>query len=214
MTERMKVYAGTYPTDGPRDPAAEDPKPRREPHWRRGHICRERVGGRLRRWRRAGTDRALERRLLDDVAGHVYLASFLYVNVTAPMRGIDVGHVGVPSFRGLDRRTVPGWFLLATRRSGLFAGRVIRRATAIVWFYAGADRYRRAVHLDDLTLAALTIMAESLSERGTGPADRSPGAGADAWGSGNLRSRRVIRMILISLGLGEASRNGQPFRSA
>jgi hypothetical protein len=63
-------------------------------------------------------------------------------------------------------------------------GRVIRTATAIVWFYAGANRYRRAVHLDDLTPAALTIMAESLSERGTGPADRSPGAGADAWGSG------------------------------
>jgi hypothetical protein len=82
---------------------------------------------------------------------------------------------GVLSFRGLDRRTVPGWFLLAMRRSGLFAGRVIRAATAIVWFYAGADRYRRAVHLDDLTpAAALTIMAELLSERGTGPADRSP----------------------------------------
>jgi hypothetical protein len=44
---------------------------------------------------------------------------------------------------------------------------VIRTATAIVWFYAGADRYRRAVHLDDLTpAAALTIMAESLSEGG------------------------------------------------
>lgn len=42
----------------------------------------------------------------------------------------------------------------------------------------------------------------------------SPGASADAWEVRNLRSRRVIRMILISLGLGEASRNGQPFRSA
>jgi hypothetical protein len=37
----------------------------------------------------------------------------------------------------------------------------------MVWFYAGADRDRRAAHLDDLTpAAALTIMAESLSERG------------------------------------------------
>jgi hypothetical protein len=44
---------------------------------------------------------------------------------------------------------------------------VIRTATAVVWFYAGADRDRRAAHLDDLTpAAALTIMAESLSERG------------------------------------------------
>ena len=42
----------------------------------------------------------------------------------------------------------------------------------------------------------------------------SPGASADAWEVRNLRSRRVIRMILISLGLSEASRNGQPFRSA
>ena len=91
------------------------------------------------------------------------------------MPGIDVGHVGVPSFRGLDRLTVPGWFLLAMRRSVLFTRRVIRTATAMVWFYAGADRDRRAVHHDDLTpAAALTIMAESLSERGTGPADRSP----------------------------------------
>jgi hypothetical protein len=48
------------------------------------------------------------------------------------MRGIDVGQVGVSSFRGLDGRTVPGWFLLAMRRSGLFAGRVIRIATAMV----------------------------------------------------------------------------------
>ena len=83
------------------------------------------------------------------------------------MPGIDVGHVGVPSFRGLDRRTVPGWFLLAMRRSVLFTRRVICTATAMVWFYAGADRNRRAVHLDDLTPAAApTIMAESLSERG------------------------------------------------
>ena len=39
---------------------------------------------------------------------------------------------------------------------------MIRTATAVVWFYAGADRDRRAVHPDDLTpAAALTIMAES-----------------------------------------------------
>jgi hypothetical protein len=36
----------------------------------------------------------------------------------------------------------------------------------------------------------------------------------DVWVARNLRSSRVIRMILTSLGLGEASRNGQPFRSA
>jgi hypothetical protein len=48
------------------------------------------------------------------------------------MPGIDAGHVDVPSFRGLDRRTVSGWFLLAMRRSGLFARRVIRTSTAMV----------------------------------------------------------------------------------
>ena len=62
------------------------------------------------------------------------IASFLYVNVTAPMPPIDVGHVGVLSFRGLDRRTVPGWCLLAMRRSVLFTRRVIRTATVMVWF--------------------------------------------------------------------------------
>jgi len=36
----------------------------------------------------------------------------------------------------------------------------------------------------------------------------------DVWVARNLWSSRVIRMILTSLGLGEASRNGQPFRSA
>ena len=54
------------------------PGPRREPHWRRGHICQERVGGRLRRWWRAGPDRTLERRLLDVVTGHVYLADSIH----------------------------------------------------------------------------------------------------------------------------------------
>jgi hypothetical protein len=71
-------------------------------------------------------------------AGRVTATSFLYVNITAPMPGIDAGHVDVPSFRGLDRRTVPGWFLLAMRRSGLFTRWAIRTATAVVWFYAGA----------------------------------------------------------------------------
>lgn len=36
----------------------------------------------------------------------------------------------------------------------------------------------------------------------------------DVWVAKNLWSSRVIRMILTSLGLGEASRNGQPVRSA
>ena len=68
--DRHRVGTGAQPES--------HPGPRREPHWRRGHICQERVGGRLRRWWRAGPDRALERRLLDDVTGHVYLADSIH----------------------------------------------------------------------------------------------------------------------------------------
>jgi hypothetical protein len=64
--------------------------------------------------------------------------TFLYVNITAPMPGIDAGHVDVPSFRGLDRRAVPGWLLLAMQRSGLFARWAVRTATAVAWFYHGS----------------------------------------------------------------------------
>jgi hypothetical protein len=63
--------------------------------------------------------------------------AFLYVNITAPMPGTDAGHVDVPSFRGLDRRALPGWLLLAMQRSGLFARWAVRTATAVVWFYRG-----------------------------------------------------------------------------
>jgi hypothetical protein len=70
--------------------------------------------------------------------GAVSVPTFLYVNVTAPMPGIDAGHVDVPSFRGLDRRTAPGWLLLAMDRSGLFNRWATRTATAVVWFYQGA----------------------------------------------------------------------------
>jgi len=69
--------------------------------------------------------------------GIVSVPSFLYVNVTAPMPRTDTGHVDVPSFRGLDRRNLPGWFLLAMQRSGLFERWLVRTATAVVWFYQG-----------------------------------------------------------------------------
>jgi hypothetical protein len=63
--------------------------------------------------------------------------SFLYVNVAAPAPGVDAGHVDVPAFRGLDRRTAPGWFLLALARSGRFGRWQVRTATAVVWFFRG-----------------------------------------------------------------------------
>lgn len=63
--------------------------------------------------------------------------AYLLVNVTAPMPRTDAGHVDVPFFRDLDRRHLPGWFLLAMARSGLFTRWSVRTATAVVWFYEG-----------------------------------------------------------------------------
>jgi hypothetical protein len=63
--------------------------------------------------------------------------AYLLVNVTAPMPRTDAGHVDVPYFRDLDRRYLPGWFLLAMQRSGLFTRWSVRTATAVVWFYEG-----------------------------------------------------------------------------
>jgi hypothetical protein len=63
--------------------------------------------------------------------------SFLYVNVSAPSPAVDAGHVDVPAFRGLDRRTAPGWFLLAMSRSERFERWRVRTATAVVWFFRG-----------------------------------------------------------------------------
>lgn len=80
--------------------------------------------------------------ILHEAAGRLWggrtsPASFLYVNLTAPMPRLDAGHVDVPAFRGMDRRNAPGWFLLAMGRSGLFTSWAIRRATAVAWFYGG-----------------------------------------------------------------------------
>ena len=55
-------------------------------------------------------------------------------------RSAAVRHLGVMPVTSGSFPSSPGWFLLAVRRSGLFTRRVIRTATAMVWFYAGADR--------------------------------------------------------------------------
>ena len=69
--------------------------------------------------------------------GGVPEPTVVHVNLTAPMPGLDAGHVDVPSFRGMDRLSAPGWFLLAMSRSGLFEPWRERTATAVVWFYEG-----------------------------------------------------------------------------
>ncbi len=49
------------------------------------------------------------------------------------------GHTDVPAFRGVDRTRYPIWLLGVMGRSGLFEDERIRIATAVAWFYRGAD---------------------------------------------------------------------------
>lgn len=49
------------------------------------------------------------------------------------------GHTDIPAFRGIDRSRHPVWLLSAMGHSRLFEDERIRIATAVAWFYAGAD---------------------------------------------------------------------------
>ena len=49
------------------------------------------------------------------------------------------GHTDVPAFIGVDRSEYPTWFLNAMGHSGLFERYRIDIATAVSWFYRGAD---------------------------------------------------------------------------
>lgn len=49
------------------------------------------------------------------------------------------GHTDVPAFRGIDRKQYPIWLLGTMGYSGLFEAERIRIATAVAWFYKGAD---------------------------------------------------------------------------
>lgn len=49
------------------------------------------------------------------------------------------GHLDVPAFRGVDRTRYPVWLLVAMGHSGLFQDEQVRIATAVCWFYGGAD---------------------------------------------------------------------------
>src|SRR6185369_13234555 len=62
---------------------------------------------------------------------------------------------------------------------------------------------------------AAIVAARPLSRNERGCAQRGgSGRSGRIWAVANLRSRPVIRMILMSAGLGEASRNGRSSRSA
>jgi hypothetical protein len=64
----------------------------------------------------------------------------VYVNLTwqLPFQQ-GRGHVDIPAFRGFDRTTVPIAFLTIIGQSGLFEEERVKVATAVAWFYLGAD---------------------------------------------------------------------------
>jgi hypothetical protein len=64
----------------------------------------------------------------------------VYVNLTWQLPFAQgAGHTDVPAFRGFDRTTHPITFLTIMGLSGLFEAERVKVATAVAWFYGGAD---------------------------------------------------------------------------
>jgi hypothetical protein len=64
----------------------------------------------------------------------------VYVNLTWQLPFPQgAGHTDVPAFRGFDRTTYPITFLTIMGLSGLFESERVKIATAVAWFYRGAD---------------------------------------------------------------------------
>jgi hypothetical protein len=64
----------------------------------------------------------------------------VYVNLTWQLPFPQgAGHTDVPAFRGFDRTTYPITFLTIMGLSGLFEDVRVKVATAVAWFYQGAD---------------------------------------------------------------------------
>jgi hypothetical protein len=64
----------------------------------------------------------------------------VYVNLTWQLPFPQgAGHTDVPAFRGVDRTTYPITFLTIMGLSGLFEAERVKVATAVSWFYGGAD---------------------------------------------------------------------------
>ena len=77
------------------------------------------------------------RRLFD---AEIVRPQAVYANLTWQLPFAQgAGHTDVPAFRGFDRRTVPIAFLTLMGQSGLFEDVRLRIATAVAWFYEGAD---------------------------------------------------------------------------
>jgi hypothetical protein len=64
----------------------------------------------------------------------------VYVNLTWQLPFPQgAGHTDVPAFRGFDRASYPITFLTIMGLSGLFEDVRVKVATAVAWFYRGAD---------------------------------------------------------------------------
>jgi hypothetical protein len=80
---------------------------------------------------------AAARRLFD---AEIVRPTNLYVNLTYQLPFPQgAGHTDVPAFRGFDRTRYPITFLTIMGLSGLFEDVRVKIATAVAWFYAGAD---------------------------------------------------------------------------
>lgn len=87
----------------------------------------------------------LHNRRFVDAARQVFDAELVrpttvYVNLTWQLPFAQgVGHTDIPAFRGFDRSEHPVAFLSLMGSSGLFEDVRVTVATAVAWFYAGAD---------------------------------------------------------------------------
>ena len=93
----------------------------------------------------AGVDPLLHHEAFLDAARRLFGAELVrpttvYVNLTHQMPFPQgPGHTDVPTFRGFDRSTYPITFLTLMGLSGLFEDVRVKVATAVSWFYRGAD---------------------------------------------------------------------------
>lgn len=71
--------------------------------------------------------------------GEIVVPKIVYANLMTPMPAVDPGHLDVPAFRGFDRTQWPIWLLMIMLKSGLFDRWHIPVATAVAWYYEGAE---------------------------------------------------------------------------
>jgi hypothetical protein len=77
------------------------------------------------------------RRLFD---AEIVRPQTIYVNLTWQLPFAQgAGHTDIPAFRGVDRTGHPVAFLTLMGASGLFEAERVKVATAVAWFYEGAD---------------------------------------------------------------------------